>query len=337
LIAAPRHSRGKGGGGNLPPRALDRSGSAGEAAIMSDAGSPGALRDLVAEELAEPVEPRVSAMAAALAALYPTAARAVLFYGSCLRQRQLEGLMLDFYLVVSDYEAAYGKSWMVAANRLIPPNVFQFQHDGLVAKYAVLSEADFERLNGAATLSVSVWARFAQPSRLVWSADRAAAERAVASVARAAPTLLAAARPLYAGSDALGLWRLAFQLTYGAELRSERQGRAVSVVDADPDRYFRFSAPAFAAAGVSLDRPVTPRQRKRALRRWARMRRVGKALTVVRLMKASGTYAGGIDYLAWKINRHAGTAIEIRPWQRRWPIVAAFTLLPKLLRRGAIR
>jgi hypothetical protein len=34
------------------------------------------LKDLVAAELAEPVDPRVSAMAAAIAALYPGAARA---------------------------------------------------------------------------------------------------------------------------------------------------------------------------------------------------------------------------------------------------------------------
>jgi len=60
-------------------------------------------------------------------------------------------------------------------------------------------------------------------------------------------------------------------------------------------------------------------------------------LSVLRLAKASGTYSGGIDYLAWKINRHAGTSIEIKPWQRRWPLVAALTLLPRLLRGGAIR
>ena len=46
-----------------------------------------------------------------------------------------------------------------------------FEHDGLAAKYAVLSEADFHRLNGPETRNVSVWARFAQPSRLVWAAD----------------------------------------------------------------------------------------------------------------------------------------------------------------------
>ena len=299
--------------------------------------APADLHDLVAAELAEPVEPRVREMAAALAARYPGAARAVLFYGSCLRERQLEGLMLDFYLIVSDYRAAYGRSWLAPANRFIPPNVFPFEHRGLVAKYAVLSEADFHRLNGSETLSVSVWARFAQPSRLVWSAGADAAAAAAAAVARAAPTALAAARPLFGGSDPLDLWRLAFRLTYSAELRSESKGRPDSVVEADRPRYAAFSPPALDAAGIDLGAPVSAAERRDAERLWARRRRAGKALTVVRLAKASGTFAGGIDYLAWKINRHSGAGIEIKPWQRRWPLVAALTLLPKLLRRGAIR
>ena len=42
-------------------------------------------------------------MAEAIAAKHGDASRAVLFYGSCLRQKQLDGLMLDFYLIVSDY------------------------------------------------------------------------------------------------------------------------------------------------------------------------------------------------------------------------------------------
>jgi hypothetical protein len=72
-------------------------------------------------------------------------------------------------------------------------------------------------------------------------------------------------------------------------------------------------------------------------RRWARLRRRGKLLSVARLMKATLTFAGGIDYLAWKINRHAGTQIEIRQWQRRFPILAGLFLLPQLLRKGAVR
>jgi hypothetical protein len=305
------------------------------------------LQDLVRAELSQPVDMRVSAMAAAIAGEYPQAARAVLFYGSCLRSSELDGQMLDFYLIVSSYGAAYGKSWLAPANRLIPPNVFPVEHMGLAAKYAVLSEGDFFQLNGPRALSVSVWARFAQPARLVWTADERAAAACVDSVARAAPTLLAAARPMLADApeDPLQLWREAFALTYSAELRAERGGRAASVVDADPERYRRFSGPALAAARVGrvgeggnlqLD-PVTGRQRARAAALWAKRRRAGKLLSVVRLAKASGTFAGGIDYLAWKVNRHAGTAIEIRPWQRRWPLLGAVTLLPRLLKRGAIR
>ena len=283
------------------------------------------LIDLVRTELATPVDPRVAAMAQAIAAQYPGSARAVLFYGSCLRETQLDGLMLDFYLIVSDYGDAYPKRWLAAANRLIPPNVFPFQHGGLIAKYAVLSEADFHRLNGTETRNVSVWARFAQPSRLVWAVDDTARDRAIAAVARAAPTLLAAAGRVD-GETPLDWWRRAFSLTYSVELRAERTSRAQSVVDADAGRYERFSAPAIDAI------PADTRGGA-----WARRRLEGKALSIARLAKASLTYAGGIDYLAWKINRHAGTKIEIKPWQRRWPLVAALTLVPRLMKSGAIR
>ncbi|UAK23404.1 hypothetical protein [Sphingomonas nostoxanthinifaciens] len=310
---------------------------------MSDRMAP--LRALVAAELAQPVDPAVVAMAAAIAARHP-GSQAVLFYGSCLRETRLDGLMLDFYLIVADYAAAFGEGWLAAANRLLPPNVFPFEHDGLIAKYAVLSEADFARLASPATRNVSVWARFAQPSRLVWQAGDDAGARAIAAVASAAPTLLAAARPCLPDRlPLLDLWRGAFALTYRAELRAERAGRAGSVVDADPARYTAFTAPALAAAGITatIDRegigfaPLSQAERRAGLRAWARRRREGKALTLLRLAKASGTYAGGIDYLAWKISRHSGQPVEIRPWQRRWPIAGAIALLPRLIARGAVR
>jgi hypothetical protein len=283
------------------------------------------LSSLVAEELSLPADPRVTAMAAAIAAEHGAASRAVLFYGSCLREKQFDGLMLDFYLIVTDYRAAYQKRWLAAANRLIPPNVFYFEHGGLVAKYAVLSRSDFHRLTGPETSSVSVWARFAQPSRLVWAADEAARKETIEAVTRAAPTLLAAARP-GPGETSLALWRRAFSLTYSAELRAERRGRASSVVDLEPERYERFTAPALAAA--TSFRPHA---------NWAWRRVEGKALSVLRLAKASLTFAGGADYIAWKINRHAGSDIQLKPWQRRHPLLAGLSLLPRLLRSGAVR
>jgi hypothetical protein len=231
--------------------------------------------------------------------------------------------MLDFYLVVSDYRAAFGKSWMATANRLIPPNVFPFEHDGLMSKYAVLSEADFHRLNGPETLNVSVWARFAQPSRLVWAKDRSAEDKAIAAVARAAPTLLGSAGRV-ADEGILEWWRRAFALTYSAELRAERKGRGNSVVDSDPERYLAFGEAALSFVPANSGR-------------WGLRRLQGKTLSVLRLAKASATYAGGPDYIAWKINRHAGTRIELTDWQRRHPLLGAISLLPRLLRSGAIR
>jgi len=290
------------------------------------------LSTLVAEELALPVEPRVAAMAEAVAGLYPGAARAVLFYGSCLRERELDGLMLDFYLIVSSYREAYGRGWYAFANRLIPPNVFPFEHEGLAAKYAVLSEADFARENGPEADTVSVWARFAQPARLVWAKDKAARAMAGAAVSRAAPTLFGFALPMVEDAerdDPLAVWRRGFQLTYDSELRAERSGKPGSIVDTDPERYRRFGE-----AALPLAIPLAP---DKARRRWRRFRRRGKAMSLVRLAKATTTFAGGVDYLAWKINRHSGAGIVVKPWQRRWPIIGALTLLPRLLRRGAIR
>jgi hypothetical protein len=304
------------------------------------------LMQIVAEELAMPVQAGVCDFAAHIAAQYGDAARAVLFYGSCLRSEQLQGEMLDFYLIVSDYEAAYGKSWRATWNRRLPPNVFPFQHNGLIAKVAVLSESDFHNLNRPAASAVSVWARFAQPSRLVWCADDKARQAAVMAISGAAPTLLNAALAFAERAvDVLDLWQSGFQMTYGAELRAERKDRPSSVIAFDPERYHRFGIAALGHTHIANEMrgdkvvllPDIDGRIAQEKNRWPGLRRRGKLLTIARLAKAAFTYAGGIDYLAWKINRHAGTDIVIRPWQRKWPLVAALFLVPKLLAKGAVR
>lgn len=303
-----------------------------------------ALRDLVAAELQAPVAEEVRAFAADVAGRYGDAAQAVLFYGSCLWSKQLDGLMLDFYLLVDDYGRAYDRRWLATANRLIPPNVFYAEQGDLRAKYAVLSVADFARLASSRTRNVSVWARFAQPAALVWARDAAACDAAIDAVAGAAPALLAAARPMLPEQlDIRDLWTRAFALTYDAELRSEKQGRGVTLYDTAPDRYRAITGPALAVAGitgeisgnmVTFHHSADPIAGARA---WSRRRLEGKLLSAVRLIKASLTFDGGIDYLAWKITRHSGVEIAITPWQRRHPILAGLFLLPQLKRRGAIR
>ncbi len=290
------------------------------------------LTQLVADELAAPAIRQIQDFAAHIAGQYPNAARAVLFYGSCLRSEQLEGQMLDFYLIVSNYDAAYESKALAKWNRRLPPNVFPVQHDDLMAKVAVLSE--------------QVWARFAQPSRLVWAADDAARTMAARAISGAAPTLLNSALAFVEREvDILDLWQTGFRMTYDAELRAERNDRPASVVEFDPERYLRFGQAALQHTPIANEIRgdkvhILPDPQRRIMQerdRWPGLRRRGKILTVARLGKAAFTYAGGIDYLAWKINRHAGTQIEIKPWQRKWPLVAALFLVPKLLAKGAVR
>ena len=304
------------------------------------------LTQLIADELAQPTLPQVQTFAAHIAGQYSQAARAILFYGSCLRSEQLHGQMLDFYLIVSDYDAVYDKKWLAKWNRRLPPNVFPFQHQGLMAKVAILSEADFHDLNRQGASAVSVWARFAQPSRIVWAADDAARTMAARAISGAAPTLLNAALAFVEREvDVLDLWQSGFQMTYSAELRAERNDRPASVVEFDPDRYEKFGRAALHHTMIANElrgekvRILSDPERRimQERNRWPGLRRRGKILTVARLVKAAFTYAGGIDYLAWKINRHAGTKIEIKPWQRKWPLVAALLLVPKLLAKGAVR
>jgi hypothetical protein len=40
-------------------------------------------------------------------------------------------------------------------------------------------------------------------------------------------------------------------------------------------------------------------------------------------LKATTTFDGGIDYIAWKVKRHAGVDVGVKPWERRHPFLSA--------------
>ena len=206
-----------------------------------------------------------------------------------------------------------------------------FRRQGSSFQYAVLSEADFSHECSREPWTVSTAARFAQPSRLVWTKDRTAADRAIEAVANAPLSLLSWTFPLCGPCDVAGLWKKGFALTFASELRAEKPDRSSALVEHDLSRYERLGQAALAL----LDQPLI--SRSQALRWWRSKQRHGKLYSIARLSKASFTFAGGADYLAWKINRHAGTDIQLKPWQKRYPLIAAIVLLPKMIRSGAIR
>ena len=286
-----------------------------------DSTSPGAVRVL----------------AAVVADRFP-GTRAVVHYGSTLRSGRFASELIDFYVIVHDYAGAFDRRWLATANRLLPPNVFAMTHGELHAKVAVLDRRDLHRLTGSDAATASVWARFCQPLRLAWTLDEDSRDEVVAAARRSVLTMMRTAAPMSATVDALAIWRTGLSLTYGAELRAERDGRVDQVVDAAPDRYRHLALAAAVELGWNgLDAFVTPDDCRREGRRWRRRRLAGKALTLARLAKAAATYGGGIDYLADKIERHSGVAVPLRPWQRRLPLLGALWLLPSLIRSGAVR
>ena len=63
----------------------------------------------------------------------------------------------------------------------------------------------------------------------------------------------------------------------------------------------------------------------------------GKILSVLRLLKALFTFEGGLDYIAWKLERHSGQPVEIPDKVRRYPLIFIWGLFWQLYRRGIFR
>ncbi|MFC7554914.1 hypothetical protein ACFQU7_25860 [Pseudoroseomonas wenyumeiae] len=287
------------------------------------------------------------ALARDIVAEHGGAVRAVLFYGSCRRTGDASGL-LDLY-VVHDGQRAFHRRWLPALlNAALPPNVMQrvgrAEGVGEVrAKVAVLSRRQFERRLRPGTLDTTIWARFCQPTTLLYARDAEAAAWAATAGARAfATAALWAARLGPRSAAPAGFWQALFAKTYGAELRTERQGAATASM-----RRRRGGSTA-TCRWLSPRRGWTPPRMPRAADAGAGallapQGRLGPAALAGQAAErgAAGQgrlhLEGGADYLAWKIERHSGEALALTDWQRRHPILAAPRLLWRLLRRGAVR
>ena len=307
------------------------------------------LHTAIDSELRRAVPAPVTELAEQLARRGGEHTVAVLFYGSALRGAALEGV-LDYYVLLDRVSAGDGSRVAAFANRLLPPNVgyFEGQVAGapLRAKYAVLSLQQFRDGMSAKALDTTLWARFSQPCACVWSRSTADREAVVDAVSGAVVTAARWAAELGPSSAvATGFWRALFARTYGAELRVERSVRSSDIVDRDAERYTSMLPPAWSLAGIDFetsgDGQLTPRlnpaARRSAARRWAWRQRLGKPLNLLRLLKAAFTFDGAMDYVAWKVERHSGVRIEVAPWQRRFPLLAAPGLYWRLRRRGVLR
>lgn len=295
-----------------------------------------ALEVRIEAELGTQVSEPVRGFAAELG--HAAGALAVLFYGSNLRTGSLDGV-LDFYVLLPG-----------GRERGLWPRVSyherEIENAVLRAKVATMALATFHAAAAGETLDTTIWARFVQTSALAWTRDEAAAAevaRAVSAAAITAARLAVALGPPSGTADEY--WRCLFRETYAAEFRVESSGREESILAADPTRFAGLLPLALARGGVPVEhdgarlQPLMPAAERRKLRRWwSRRRRLGKPYNMVRLVRASATFAGAARYAAWKIERHTGITVALTPWRERHPVLAAPGVLWRVWRaRRALR
>ena len=311
------------------------------------------LRDLIRRPISQPASPAIHLLADTLLRSYGKTVQAILFYGSCLRTGTDRGGMVDLYVIVDRYAAAFPRSILSALNKLLPPNVFYleapFEDRKVRAKYAVLSLDDFIRGTSTRWFHSYVWGRFAQPVGLLYARNDRVAGQIQSALAQAVLTFIARVLPLVPSPfTSRELWQKGLELSYRAELRAERPHKLVRLFEAAPDYYERLTRAALAALPVSAHIQdsnggrcyfvhISKRARRIGRLDWTLRSWQGKILSVLRLVKGTLTFRGGVDYILWKIERHSGVRIETPPQLKRYPFLAVCVILWRLFRQGAYR
>ena len=277
-------------------------------------------------------------------------AAAVLYYGSCFRKGDDTGGIVDLYLLVDSYGTSSQGPIQRVLNRLLPPNVFYLEvpHEGRVvrAKYAILSLADLERHTSMRCFHSYFWARFAQPSGLIYARDEQIADRVNRALAQAVMTFVVRVVPEVAPPfTARDLWRTGFVLSYRAELRPEAPDDVMRLFDAEMEHYEQLTQAAMervpfdvriltGAGAARYEVTIPDRVRRLSRLAWAARSLQGKGLSFLRLFKGLFTFDGGVDYIQWKIERHSGVSVHLEPRLRRLPVLGVCILFWRLYRRG---
>ncbi len=303
-------------------------------------------------------DPTLAALLAQLRARHHDAVCCTLVYGSCLRSGDIYDGLLDLYLICDSYRAAYQRTLPAAANWVLPPNVFYAEQPAVEAgeagrilrsKVTVISLRDFQRGCSPAWFESYIWGRFAQPTRILFARNTGVRAQVEDCLTDAAHTLLRNALPVLPPQGSLtSLWERALGLSYASELRTERSGRAQELAQSSRDFYAALTQHHAARLGCGFTlyqhdgqwqyRSQPGRlQRNIATLAWAVRRGQGKLLSILRLVKGLFTFEGGLDYIAWKLERHSGEEIRIPDKVRRAPLLHLWAFFWGLYRRGVFK
>lgn len=308
------------------------------------------------EQASHPDSPGMQDWGRALAsrARNPEGVVAVLLYGSGLWQTDPDiqkeketgtGRIWDVYILcdrIRDWQT--GPFWP-AAGALMPPNAV-FLSGTPPVKAAVMRVDQFETGAAGRDIRPHIWARFAQPCRILYHRGEFEYARVMTALESALVTFHRQTLPFLPGqADLRTLWERGLSRTYAQEWRSEKSSRPAQIFNAAPEEFAQRTTLALPRTGYPVSRDSVgritlnwPARRIKIFqfRGWLRAR-LAKALTFLQLIKSTWTFDGAAEYAAWKIARHSGITIELTRFQKRHPLIGAWPVLWQLYKKGGFR
>jgi hypothetical protein len=316
-----------------------------------------ALRAALTADLDATVSAPATRLAHHLADIFGTTTAAVLHYGSRSHTANPPpGSAYDFFVIVDDNASAYRSFTAHAAPRfgartatllagILPPNIIgvhlagEQPGDVLTGKCVVLSAGDLALACGQHAKDHFTKGRLIQPLRLAWVRDERSRRAIEDALFEARANTFEWARPdLPASFDTADFCRTLLSMSYAGEIRIEKATRAGEVFASQSalmlgmyDALLRKLAAGGELKangdGYTQTRPASSAERMRVV--WYFRR--SKLRAMARWNKSLVLYDHWVEYLRQKAERRAGTAIELTPREKQWPLIFLWPRAIRLL------
>ncbi len=276
--------------------------------------------------------PEIQEISKFLTQKYKKNLMAIIFYGSALRSESPEGFLLDFYVILDNLYPIIQNPLIRFFSHLLPPNVYYYElkTNGKIsrAKVAVITMTAFKNGTSDSCFSPSLWGRFSQPTKLTYYNSEETKAIIIKSISNAIKTFLEKTiKTTNKQTSIKDLWIKGLNLTYSCELRPESKARINSIIENNNKRFEQVGNLVLSELTI---KKYGPMQIQKENLKWVFRKYWTRLLNILRLLKAAYTFHGGIEYLAWKLERHRGIKIELTEKDKEKPIISAIKIFFKL-------
>ncbi len=281
---------------------------------------------------------------------------AILFYGSRLHAGMATATSTpDYYVIVDSYAGFYGGGgrpqerrwhrlgWLHAQlNRMLPPNIYRYGS----SKYSVISLNDLERETSARAADVYHVGRFSKRLAVVYLKRPEVLSKIVRCCLHAMQQAVQRSLPLlpnrFSPDEAI---LAALRLSYTGEPRVEATDKVKKIFASQTEFYRQFFLPILddtAAKTTWLDQERDKTHYRRgecraAQRQTKRFIRRSRRRALLRWPKYVVTVKDWAGYMLVKIERTQRWQIEVKPYEKRWPLLFCWKYIWLLRRKKMLK